>query len=208
MPKSKLTSKDWNTILDRFLNGEDLPQIHKDYAHLTTLGSLRVQATRQGWIQMKDVLKKKVQSLVKTENEIEQMAKKGLTATVEQITAAKNERIEITSTFIQMVKEYLKVRTYVWDDKMIPKHWRELHPGEDINQFQYTKESFPFYEPKDIAALGKALDTFFTIQRTEYGEASFISETRNLNVNLDVQGKKAKVEQMKQELLEYEHQKS
>lgn len=207
--KDGLTKQQWNTALDRYLSGEELVDIHKSYETLITLPAFKMRASRQGWKEARKILKSKVNSLIKTDEHIEQMAKKGLVATIEDITLAKQERITITGGFIQLVKNYLTPKLYVWDTKSGgPPHWRQLHPGEKQEDFPYAEEKLPMFEPKDINSLVKALESLFTIQRTEFGEASFISETRNLNVNLDVESKKAKVEDMKQKLIEYEHQNS
>lgn len=166
----------YSKIFERYIKGESLADIHKDYIGTLELATLQLYASRHNWSKYRNSIKIELKKVQVYKDEKRNYANT-IIATMEEMSEAKQKRIKISSSLLEMLGGYI------------------------------NKESK--LSPRELATIASALSVVCDIQRTEFGEASIITQNHNLNANYSLDEKKKMVVDLRKELAEYEsHNKS
>lgn len=172
---ARFPQSEYTKIFERYVKGESLVDIHKDYTNQITVSALQLYASRHNWSKFKKSIKQELEKAQVYQDEKHNYADM-VVSTMEQMTTAKHKRIEMTSSLLDMIGEYAK--------------------SENI------------LAPKELATIANAFSVICDIQRTEFGEASIITQNQNLNANVSIDAKRKEIEKLKAQLAEYNQQKN
>ncbi len=117
---ARFPQSEYSKIFERYIKGESLVEIHKDYSDKLELTTLQLYASRHGWSKIINSIKLELEK-AQVYNDEKQSYRNTVIATMEQMSEAKQQRIEMSSTLLEMLGSYVKP-----DTKLAPKELATL----------------------------------------------------------------------------------
>ncbi len=104
---ARIPKAEYSKIFERYIKGESLIDIHKDYANQIAVSALQLYASRHNWSKFKKSIKQELEKAQVYQDEKQNYADV-VVSSMEQMTTAKHKRIEMTSNLLDMIGEYAK----------------------------------------------------------------------------------------------------
>lgn len=170
---ARFPQSEYSKIFERYIKGESLFDIHKDYSDILELSSLQLYASRHGWKKFKNSVKLELEKAQVYRDE-KQSYTDTIIATMNHMAEAKQQRIELSKNLLKMLGSFVETDTRL--------------------------------APRELATIASALSVVCDIQRTEFGEASIITQNLHFNANYSAEEKKKELGELRRRLAEYESQ--
>lgn len=103
---ARFPQSEYSKIFERYIKGESLTNIYEDYSDRLELTTLQLYASRHNWTKFRNSVKLELER-VQVFTDEKQSYRDVVVAIMDQMTEAKQQRIELSSNLLEMLGNYV-----------------------------------------------------------------------------------------------------